>query len=572
MPTVRKGSRQVSTMALPGVRLTSAETPESRGAGLAIAKGRTTEAIGELAGTVGTLAYHEYGRMQQEERQKADQVALIAASNKLDNWELQTLYDPQKGALQRKGSDSFTLPEDVDQDFEKVSSEIEQGLGNADQKLAFAKMKAQRGGNVRMTVARHVAGQRQAFDANENQATVKNKSSLAIANALDPRRAAQELDAGVTAIKEYGQRNGFGPEAISEQVNAFRSDTHIGIISNLLANEQTKAAQIYFEETKHDISGDKLDDVTRALHVGNTREEAQQETARILAMGDTFDEQRAEAKKIKKADVQDDVLARLEHEKGIKQAQARQTEEDNLNSAYNTIAKTGSVDKIDPALLSKLGAHRPGLESYARSLSQDKPIQTNWEVYYRLKEQASQDPQGFLDQSLLAHRYELGESEFKQLTDLRSSLWSGKGDEELPGFRTRKQIADDTLSQYGLNPNARAGTAEAKAIAQFYRMLDTRVDAAQQPDEGGKRHKVSTQEIQDEADDLLSQSTTVPGSWWNIWPGGKSFTDVTKRLIDITPADIPVAARADLEKALRAKHRPVSDQTVLDLYLEMQVR
>lgn len=64
----------------------------------------------------------------------------------------------------------------------------------------------------------------------------------------------------------------------------------------------------------------------------------------------------------------------------------------------------------------------------------------------------------------------------------------------------------------------------------------------------------------------------VPGSWWNIFPGGKPFFDQSKRLLNLTIADIPAADRKQIEAALRARNRLVSDATVRDPYLETQMR
>jgi hypothetical protein len=558
-------------MALPGVRLTAAETPESRGAGLAIAKGKTTEAIGELGNTVGSLAYHEYGRMQQEERSKANQVALIAASNKLDAWELKSLYDPQAGALQRKGSDSFTLPEAVNQDFEKVSSEIEQGLGNEDQKLAFARMKAQRGSNVQMTVARHVAGQRQAFDASEFDATVKNKSSLAIANAMDPRRAAEELNNGVTAIQQYGQRNGMGPEAISAQVNAFRSDTHIGIISNLLANEQTKAAQIYFEETKHDISGDKLDDVTRALHVGTTRKQAQDETAKILAAGGTLTEQRAAAKAIDDPAVQDEVLQRIEHEEGIRQAQARHTEESNLNTAYNIVTQTHDVNKIPAALLTQLGTHQPALRSYAESLSQGVPIKTNPQTLYDLLTLSSVNPDAFLKTNLMGHMGDVGKEDLEQLMRMQASMRGGGDKKTADGIfvseRAQNDIVDEALLKAGLvgsptelrDPKNKALSDRIIGFRQSVR------DAVNRQQQITGKH-VTDDDMQGIVDRLMSPagSRVSKQGWFSdtYTPIFVFETDDARR----DAASIPPAVGRQIDDALRRQGLPVDDAHRVDTY------
>jgi hypothetical protein len=86
--------------------------------------------------------------------------------------------------------------------------------------------------------------------------------------------------------------------------------------------------------------------------------------------------------------------------------------------------------------------------------------------------------------------------------------------------------------------------------------------------------KASNQDIQAEIDGILSASTEVPGSWWNVFPGGKAgpFGTDKKRLIEATVEDIAPGERSKIEAALRARGRPVSDATVLDLYVETQLR
>jgi hypothetical protein len=115
MPIVPRVTRQVETAALPGVRKQAHETELSTGVGLSHAQAQEYEALGGLGHVGAQIATHYI----KEERQRADETALLAAENRLAKWENARLYDPNAGALTLKGKDSFGLPEAVGSEFDQ---------------------------------------------------------------------------------------------------------------------------------------------------------------------------------------------------------------------------------------------------------------------------------------------------------------------------------------------------------------------------------------------------------------------------------------------------------------------
>jgi hypothetical protein len=582
MPRVTTyGGRKVATEALPGVRKTAAETPGSTGVGLAEAetgaalkKGQAAaqraEALAGLGGTVAQVGSHLLD-LQAQERERADDVALLEAKNYLKRWQIDRLYNPEKGALTQKGKAALPLPEQIDTEFTELTGEIEKGL-NPRQLAKWQAVKGDAGVNLHAEIQRHVFGQMQAYEGEELQSRIVNGTNLAIANAMDPRRVGVELAGVIDDVKKSAPRLGLGPEQVQAQVEKITSATHVGVIERLLTNEQTKAAQIYFDETKGQISGDAMARVEKALEEGSLRKESQTKADAIIAKGGTLTEQRAAVKDIDDPKLRDAVQDRIEHEAIIKDRQDREAEEATLTSAYNTVDQSHDVRSIPPATWAGLqGSAKSALRSYAEHLAKGVPVETDLPTYYALMQQAASEPETFLSQNLLNYKAKLDEVEFKQLAGLQLSIRSGdrnKADKDLAGFLTHKQILDNTLAQYSIpTEESKQSAAQKSAVAQLQRMLDRRVEAAQ-----SRGQKVTNVEIQQTLDDLLSQGETVPGSWWNIWPGGKSVSDSTKRLIDLTPADIPADVRQRIETRLRARNRPVSDATVLDVYLEMQVK
>jgi hypothetical protein len=565
MPVVR-ASRQVQTGALPGARRTAAETALSQGAGVEEARAETSRSIAGIGNAIARPGYSifardaaETRRLQEEERRRADDLAVLAAENRLAEWERNRLYDPQQGALTVKGKDSFTLPETIEDEFGKLAGEVEQGLQTPEQRAAFARVRAQRQNQVGLSIRRHVYGEMQTYRANELKARVDNAQSLAVANALDPRRAAAELQRGVDAITLEAPRLGFGPEQIANQVASLRSNVHVGTIERMIENDQAGAARIYFEEAKGQISGDRLADVEKALDAGTLKANAQKESDRILAAGGTLTSQREQARQIQDPDLRDAVMQRIEHEAAVQERIDRDTHEARLKGVYDILDRTPNVANIPATEWSRMsGAERASARAYAEHKAKGTPIDTDLPTYYSLMQKAAEDPEAFASENLLRYRGKLHETEFKQLAGMQVSIRNGeRRTDDVEAYSTFTQIFNDTLQGAGFDPD------DAGALAlrrRFEQMAETEARLA------GKK-KLTNTEIQEVLDRLVMQVTTEKGSLWNIIPGGEPFFDVTKRGFDLTIDDVPAAQRPQIVDALRRRNIPITNDTILDTYL-----
>lgn len=592
MPTVRRAQREIATARIPGARRQASQTAASVGVDVVRAQGRLEAAEAEgraqtwmdvagVADTVTRIGAHAYTRMQAEARRDADETALLGASNKLDEALSSYLYEPETGALNRRGADAMGVPEESRAYFDKVAGEIESSLTTPEQKQKFARLRAQRWGATKLDVYRHVAGEKQRYEAKELEAFLGNRANAAVLHASSPQLSEGALTEAVSALRTRGPQMGLGPEAIDAQVAALQSNTRIGVINALLAQGQDTAAQTYFAAAQEagQIAGDRLDAVQKAITEGTARGESQRLADAILAEGGTLTEQREKARE-RAGDnprVRELVESRLDHAATIADRAEREAMQTSMRQAYDILDRTADVTAIPaPQWAAFDGSTRSAMERYAENKAKGVPTKTDDPTYYNLMRQSASDPSAFATVNLLQHRHKLDDGAFNQLVNLQRAIVAGDQaatEKELAPFRTRAQIVDDSLIQFGIDPNAKANTAEGKAVAQLRRMLDQRIEAAQLPDESGKRTKVSNTEIQGLLDTLLSQERTTPGSWWGLLPGhSATIYPQSRRLIDLTPADIPPGERAELERALRAKGRAVSDQTVFDLWIRLQVK
>lgn len=574
MPTAKRyGAQQVGVDPLRGGQKTAAATATSEGAGLEAARAQVGESIAAFGTQAARLGIAAFTNIQKQERARADEVALLNAQNQLDAWEITRLHDPETGAYNIKGKDSFTLPETIDADFQKVTSEIDKGLATPEQRIAFAKIKSNRAANVAVGVRRHVAGEMRQYEAQELDATLNNAINLASANSQDPRRIGEEIARGETAINQMATRQGVSPEAKQRQLETFRSGAHLGVINNLLAQEQDKAAAIYYSEAKDQIEGTRRDEIEKALKLGGTKREAFKLADDILAEGGTLTEQRDKARKIEDPDTRQMVEQRLEHQDAVNDKAKRDAEKADTLKATNLVER-GGFGAIPADLLSRL---EPGLRSslfhYSIAKAKGIPVETNPSVLYGYMRMAAKEPQKFIETNLLENIDKLSESDLQRLSGLQLSLEQGKqaaAEKELGGFRARQEIVDNTLTQYGIESRpGQQSAGEKNAVAQLQRMLDRRIEAEQ----AATGKKVTNAQIQTLLDDLLSQGADVPGSWQALYnPIRYDWSGQRKRLVDQTIDDVPPDKRKQIEQGLRLKHRPVTDATILDTWIEMQVR
>jgi len=579
MPVAPRLTRQVDTMALPGARLTATENEASSGADLAQAEGRKDQAIAGFGATVEQIGLHlnkQQMAAAAEEKDRADQVAVLNASNQLAMWENQRLYSPQTGALAQRGQAAFDLPEKVGDEYQTLVSSVEAGLGNDRQKEAFQRVKLQRGAQLDLTLRQHVYGEMQKYEAGELQAFVDNSVNAGIANASNPQRVGLELGNAEDAIRMHAKNLGMSPDQVQQQIEGVATKMHVGVIDNLLAQDKTKAAQVYFAETKDEIKGDALARVQKAVEEGGLRKQAQTKSDEIISAGGTITEQLEKAKGIDDAKLRDEVEQRLEHNQTVKDRAERETEQKTLKGVYDVLDRTHDVTRIPTSVWANMEpGQRSAARSYAEHLAKGVGVETDFPTYYGLMQQAARDPESFATTNLLNYRHKIGDTELKQLTEMQGSIIKGdraQADKQgLGDFRTHEQLVNDSLNLYGIDPKEEGKSSpEGKAIAQLRGMLDARVSAL--ANMTGK--KPTNDDIQKTLDQILSTTVDSPGSWWNIWPGGKAGpwgTD-SKRLIDLTIEDVPAADKDQITAALKKKSRPISDATILSVYIDRKAR
>lgn len=569
MPTVQRVQRQARREALPGVRLTAAETATSQGAGLAEAQAQSSQAMAGFGATVANAGIGIVGAEIQKARDRADQVAILSYQRKLGEWENKRVTE----ALQVQGKDAMGLPEDLAGEFAQITGELDKELTNDRQRQLAERLKTERGLGIDLTMRRHVSKEMDRYEAEELKGFLSNVVSNVGLHANDPKRVFQELGAGVAALRAHGKNTGMGEEAIKRQVLALQTEAHGTVIERLLTNDNDRAAKVYFEEAKAagQISGEAVANIEKALEEGALRGESQRQSDKIIATGGTLSEQRAAARAIEDPKLRDQVMQRIEHEAQVKERETREFDDARFNTAYNTMEKSGgNIRAIPPAQWAAMSpGEKSSLRAEAERITRGVPVKTDLPTYYGLMERAGDDPANFVTENLLRYRHLLDDTEFKQLTNIQASIKAGNREaaskQGLGDFLTNKEIVDNTLLQYGITPSGKDQTKEELAATiQFQRTLQTLV-----ADEAARTNKKPDDKwIQQAADRILSQqiTTQTPTRF-----GFSAYRTTTKPVVSLTIADVPPATREQIIAALKAKNHAVSDATILDLFVLSQI-
>lgn len=566
MPTVPTlPGPQVAPNALPDARLSPNAPLEAFGGGNAAPQ----DMLGGF--TRGAVAIYE------DEKRKADEIAITDADAKLTAAQTQLLYgtqdNPQSGALNRMGKDSFTTPEDVQSSWNKATADIMSGLTNDTQRMVVDRMAKGRFGEMNGQVQQHLATQRDRYDQETTDGLVKQESDLALKNYQQPDLVEGSIARQQEALTAYASRHSGLPDGwLKQRIAQVTSQTYTGVIHQLIDDKNMLAAKSYFADHESDISGSDAGPLRVALKQGSILGAAQQASDSIMSHYTNDAAAYAEAKQIQDPEVREATTQQIQREIARREKSISDAGEQISQQAVNIIQQTHNWQSVPTSIWSQLKVSQRGeLVDYAKKLSGGEAVKTDLQTYYDLRTQAStpalQDQ--FLKLNLPDYINKLSPTDFEEITGIQASLRQndGKSIAKLDGYRTVDQVVKDGLNGAGINPNPKGGTDQAKNVASFHRQVDEQVAAFEQ--RTGK--KAGADDAQHIVDNLLVQGV-VSGS------GFFGHFQTTKRVYEAAPGesltfnigDIPKTDRQQIESALRRRGVPVNDANVLDLYRRKQ--
>lgn len=244
---------QIPTLSGPQVRQRAIGTPQ-------IQVVPESQPLADLAAPLGNAAM----RIHQKSQEDADTAALIAAESQLSNWKLNTMFAPEGGVYSTKGKNALDITNQTIPKFDAEADAIGNTLTSERQRERWAQITANQRNGLNSELNRYEFGERQVYYDQTDQASLQSAQAGAVAYYNDPGQVAYYQNKATAVIASQGQRKGLPPEAVALEVQKFNSSTATDVISRMMLDDPTKAAE-YFSTAQGYMTPDDQAKVATAL-------------------------------------------------------------------------------------------------------------------------------------------------------------------------------------------------------------------------------------------------------------------------------------------------------------------
>lgn len=219
---------------------------------------RALSAAEDISGLANGLnqAAAAISQVHQQELADANRTALIEADTQLGQWQNLALYDPNNGALNRKGQAALGLSSEVLGQFDRQTTSIIDGMRNEQQRTAFKQAAAQRRQQLESQLGKYEFGQQQAYKDSVDDSSIKLSMDDALLNYTDPQAVANSRAKLFAVIERKAQRNGWSKEETDLQTRAYDSSLTAQTIQQVAASDPLAAMAMYQRDAGRLTSGD----------------------------------------------------------------------------------------------------------------------------------------------------------------------------------------------------------------------------------------------------------------------------------------------------------------------------
>lgn len=504
--------------------------------------------------------------MVEEHQQGVDNMALLDADNQLSA--LSTTLQQQ--TLSRQGKDAIGAGSDVQDQWHKAASDIESGLNNRI-KDQFRARADHHFSVLNETVQNHARTETQKYDAQTTDSFLQNRLNDAVNHYTDPLLVGQSLAESKDVVDHFAQRNGWSAEQVKDKKTDVVSKIHTGVIDRMLTDGNDLTAQSYYTAHKAELNANDSLQVGKALEVGSTRGESQRQRDKILSTTTNLTDAITAARLIENPGVQEATERLIRQDYIVKAAELRDQREQAMAGATNIVERTHSFNSIPPSVVAAMTVdERKSLRSYADELQGKGAagIKTDLSTFYNLETMATtpETRDKFLQLDLNSYKSKLSPSDFEEMAKLQGSIRKGDAaaESKLQWTQTKHQIVGNVMNQALIGITKRGKLKDAQSRASFRAQVDNEVERIQ----SASNKPVTPEQVKQIANELATQHVVErPGMIWGTnQEQVRTFQMVPGEKIVVGIKDVPVAQRAQIQKALQDRGRPVSDQAIVDWY------
>lgn len=283
MPTVPLIQRQVNTQALGAPQLREVS-------GFAQAAQQRASAFGPLV-EGGNNLVNSLQQISAKRQDEADTVQVMNADREMNGWINRFMFDPQQGALNRKGLDSLPLPEDFNKQYQEQLNTMSSSLTPKQQQV-FQRMAMQRQMTTGSQLQRYVSEQMTAHrtesvEAYQGQQVQNAQLYFNDRNMVDD--AARMARNSVMTTPEYAGADSYRQ---GELVQKAEGPVLYGALSQMVNRDPRRAVEFY-ESVKDRLGPDLLAKADSTMKTLGEQQQARTLVRRVFAKAPTSDSEMA---------------------------------------------------------------------------------------------------------------------------------------------------------------------------------------------------------------------------------------------------------------------------------------
>lgn len=306
----------------------------------------TAEALGQAAQTA--------VRIGEQFKQQQTQQQVFAARRSLNDWEQKNLYDPETGAITKKGSDAFGLPQQLGNSFDQAVSQISGQLQGREAQAAFQELAINRKASVLDWAGRYAANEHLQFNQDQYGADIASSIQRA---ASDSSKLPLELKTIADRTQGYLSSIGTPQAKIDEAVQAATGKAAFDSAARLLDSGDWQGGQKIVDQY-----GDKLDQQQHTLLSNKIDADASPTLAQSIydKHGGNLQASLKEAAGIGKFSMQSkvkEILHQLYSADAANRAQYRLDIQDQLQSAQQSFLQFGTYNGPIPSKAQVVAAY-----------------------------------------------------------------------------------------------------------------------------------------------------------------------------------------------------------------------
>ncbi len=490
----------------------------------------------------------------------------VLAKKKVENDRFQvedaTTRLQQRSLDLSKGEDGFTRVKSGDVGdkfhsdymgrFDAAKTDIENTLGNDEQKEMFSRRSAISRIGYGEGLINHVTRERDVFNGQVYTGGISSELDIASTEYDNENVVKSSILRTEKLTEAEADRRGLKGNIRKQLLKENKSNIHVSVIKQAVDDGNYQYAKDWFKKNQKSILGDQQDDVKRLLRKSGIKEGSQEAVDDYSARGLSESQARKEARKLD-SELRDATLSRIESRYAEVSQDLDKDQKKNGEFAWSIYADTGIGDgspeeRLDAIPISVLdamdGKDREALQNRAKQDAAGVKTASGGRDYYFLKLLARDNPNEFQKANALS--YDLSDGDRKEIIKLQTN------EKEQVISRNKTQIMKQGAIDAGVSKKeVKQGFGDDVLV--YFKRFDEEL-AAMQESTGREPSKKDMSEI---ADRLSIEVIRDPGAWF--FSGGRPA-------IEAKVDGVPPEMVDDLAMAIQKAGQPVTDENIRALY------